>query len=65
MSDNWAHKSKEMLCRTCMYFCNYRCRRHSPTMSGWPAMYGSDWCGDHKLDKLTIQELEKTRNESN
>lgn len=26
-----------------------RCRRHAPTMSGWPVMYESDWCGDHKL----------------
>lgn len=28
-----------------------RCRRHSPTMNGFPAVFGSDWCGDHKLDE--------------
>jgi len=28
-----------------------RCRRHAPTMSGHPAVYQSDWCGDHKLDE--------------
>ena len=28
-----------------------RCRRHAPTLSGWPAMFGTDWCGDHKLDE--------------
>jgi hypothetical protein len=28
-----------------------RCRRHAPTMSGFPATFGSDWCGDHKLDE--------------
>ena len=28
-----------------------RCRKHAPTMSGWPAMSGTDWCGDHKLDE--------------
>ena len=28
-----------------------RCRRRSPTLSGWPAMYDSDWCGDHKIDE--------------
>lgn len=27
-----------------------RCRRHAPTMSGWPATFPNDWCGDHKLD---------------
>ena len=28
-----------------------RCRRHSPTMGGYPAVYMTDWCGDHKLDE--------------
>jgi len=28
-----------------------RCRRHAPTLGGWPAVYSSDWCGDHKLDE--------------
>lgn len=28
-----------------------RCRRHSPTMNGYPSVYGHDWCGDHKLDE--------------
>lgn len=28
-----------------------RCRRHAPTMQGWPVMYDSDWCGDHKLNE--------------
>jgi hypothetical protein len=28
-----------------------RCRRHAPTMAGWPAVFESDWCGDHKLDE--------------
>lgn len=26
-----------------------RCRRHAPTMSGYPVVFASDWCGDHKL----------------
>jgi hypothetical protein len=90
MTDNWKHKSENMLCKTCMYFVikkdiirkrptitvsdyqvggtiNYqgltdekrdtevgRCRRHAPTMSGWPVMFASDWCGDHKLDEAKI-----------
>ncbi len=28
-----------------------RCRRHSPTMNGYPVVFSSDWCGDHKLDE--------------
>ncbi len=28
-----------------------RCRKRAPTLSGWPAMFGTDWCGDHKLDE--------------
>jgi hypothetical protein len=31
-----------------------RCRRHAPTMSGWPVMFVTDWCGDHKLDERRI-----------
>lgn len=42
MHDNWIHLDKTMLCGTCMYFNNYRCRRHAPTMSGWPAVYTTD-----------------------
>ncbi len=28
-----------------------RCRRHSPTMAGYPVVFKDDWCGDHKLDE--------------
>lgn len=28
-----------------------RCRRRAPTMSGYPVVYESDWCGDHKIDE--------------
>ena len=64
--DNWKHRSDVMKCRTCMYFVIKelaevskkkpelilgRCRRHAPTMSGWPVMFLTDWCGDHKLDE--------------
>lgn len=31
-----------------------RCRRHAPTMNGYPAVFGNDWCGDHKLDEEKI-----------
>jgi hypothetical protein len=60
-SDNWQHRSEQMRCQTCMWFVPKspqqiretlgRCRRHAPTLSGWPVVYQSDWCGDHKLDE--------------
>ena len=31
-----------------------RCRRHAPTMSGYPVVFGTDWCGDHKLDENAV-----------
>ena len=31
-----------------------RCRRHSPSMSGYPAVFKTDWCGDHKMDENKI-----------
>ncbi len=66
--DNWEHRSANMRCRTCMFFVLKgepdpgsiladlgRCRRRSPTLSGWPAVFSEDWCGDHKLDETKIQ----------
>ena len=31
-----------------------RCRRHAPTMNGYPVVYVSDWCGDHKLNENAV-----------
>jgi hypothetical protein len=31
-----------------------RCRRHAPTMNGYPVVYEDDWCGDHKLDENKV-----------
>lgn len=28
-----------------------RCRRHAPTMGGYPVVMVNDWCGDHRLDE--------------
>ncbi len=64
--DRWRHRSVKMRCSTCMWFVRKapefprlgaevgRCRRHAPTMSGWPVMYATDWCGDHKLDENKV-----------
>jgi len=31
-----------------------RCRRHAPSMNGYPVVYENDWCGDHKLDENKV-----------
>lgn len=31
-----------------------RCRRHAPTMGGYPVVYVNDWCGDHRIDENKI-----------
>jgi len=63
--DPWKHRSEGMKCSTCMWFVVKvvqtesngilgRCRRHAPTMNGYPVTYTTDWCGDHKLDETKI-----------
>ncbi len=62
--DPLAHRSAGMRCGTCMWFVEKtvpsggnpsrvmgRCRRHSPTVNGYPVVFPDDWCGDHKLDE--------------
>jgi len=31
-----------------------RCRRHAPTMNGYPVVYMNDWCGDHRVDENKV-----------
>lgn len=55
-ADNWKHRSLSMRCKTCMSYVPKsgdmgRCRRHAPTLAGWPVVYDSDWCNDHKIDE--------------
>ena len=63
--DNWKHRSSSMRCRTCMFYVAKivaapvtevvcRCRRHAPTIIGFPAVFPADWCGDHKIDECKI-----------
>jgi hypothetical protein len=63
-ADPWAHRSAKMKCSTCMWYAPKvtpegvsvlgRCRRHAPTMNGFPAVFVTDWCGDHKLDEKMV-----------
>lgn len=57
--DNWEHRSEGMVCVTCMWHQEKdypigRCKRRAPTMNGFPVVYNTDWCGDHKLDEKSI-----------
>ena len=64
--DPWAHRAKMMRCASCMWFVVKqsqaagarsalgRCRRRSPTINGFPAVFAGDWCGDHKLDENKV-----------
>ncbi len=63
--DNWVHRSNNMKCSTCMFYVSKRCleirdpdigrcRKKAPTLDGWPAVFGGDWCGDHKIDENKI-----------
>jgi hypothetical protein len=65
-SDPWIHRSEGMRCKTCIWFVPKtserlgdfseigRCRRHAPTMGGYPVVYVTDWCGDHRLDENKV-----------
>ena len=67
--DPWEHRSEGMRCRTCMWYVAKkgggreigRCRRHSPTMSGYPAVYPGDWCGDHKVNEAALGHYDTER----
>ena len=57
--DNWKHRGTNMKCSSCMWYSPKlgeigRCRRHAPTMNGYPVVYKQDWCGDHKLDENSL-----------
>lgn len=63
--DPWMHRCDNMKCKTCMWFVGKvdnlgvinlgRCRRHAPTMNGYPVVFVNDWCGDHKLDENKLK----------
>lgn len=31
-----------------------RCRRSAPTIKGYPVVFNTDWCGEHKLDENKV-----------
>ena len=70
VDDPWSHRTDGMKCLTCMWYVKKatklrgqtsevlneigRCRRHAPTMNGYPVVYFKDWCGDHKLNENAL-----------
>jgi len=67
--DPWIHRSEGMRCKTCIWYVpkiptnptkpqDYRglgrCRRHAPTMNGYPVVWCDDWCGDHRIDENKV-----------
>ena len=64
MKDNWAGRSTGMICGTCVFYVPKgkgiigRCRRNAPTMKGFPAVYPTDWCGEHRLNEGTLEAAE-------
>jgi hypothetical protein len=67
MDDPWKHRSEGMLCKTCMWFIEKdegvtgRCRKHAPTINGFPVVFENDWCGDHKLDGAKLSSTSKPK----
>jgi hypothetical protein len=67
-NDPWKHRSKGMICMTCIWYVVEavdsqksligRCRRRAPTMTGYPAVYDTDWCGDHKVYETKLEVAE-------
>jgi Pyruvate/2-oxoacid:ferredoxin oxidoreductase delta subunit len=69
-ADPWVHRSSGVRCRTCIWFVPKltqglqamrqdtpivgRCRRHAPSMGGYPVVYQTDWCGDHRIDENKV-----------
>lgn len=68
--DPWVHRSEGMRCKKCIWFVPKvreegpqislkaydvgRCRRHAPSMGGYPVVFVNDWCGDHRIDENRI-----------
>lgn len=66
INDPWINRSDNMKCKTCMWFVPKavseerklglgRCRRHCPTMGGFPVVFVNDWCGDHRIDENKLR----------
>jgi len=66
--DRWDRKT-DFGCESCMFYVpkfshaadppcrgEGRCRRHAPTMKGYPVVFVDDWCGEHKRGSNPIRD---------
>lgn len=69
--DKWDRKT-DFGCSSCMFYvpkkqhstsgdptapsCEGRCRRHAPTMKGYPVVFLEDWCGEHKRGSNPVRD---------
>ena len=59
--DNWKNRKELARCTSCMYYVGKvnmegqmlvgRCRKNAPTMTGFPVVFPTDFCGNHKLNE--------------
>lgn len=63
--DKWDRKTN-FGCNSCRYYVPKKCyinggacRRSAPTMTGYPVVFESDWCGEHKLGSNPIRDEQK------
>lgn len=62
--DRWDRKT-DFGCSSCMFYvpkgehstpAEGRCRKHAPTLNGYPVVFADDWCGDHKRGSNPVRE---------
>lgn len=65
--DNWDRKTN-FNCDSCMFYVPKleqnpdsnremgRCRRNAPTLKGFPVVFSSDWCGEHKIGSNPVRD---------
>lgn len=50
--DHFVEKGKQVEKETTSHI--GRCRRNAPTIKGYPVVFNTDWCGEHKLDETKV-----------
>lgn len=63
--DFWLDSKNTFWCKFCMYYVNFRCRRHAPDNKGFPAVMPNDFCGDHRMSKTTMEKFVKENEDEN
>lgn len=56
----WENREEDAYCKNCVWFMSKmnglgRCRRHAPTIIGFPQVFENDICGDIRLDDRKIE----------